>query len=170
MQLTSSVFKDQKEIPKRYTGEGQDVSLPLEWSGVPQKCREFVLICEDPDAPKRPEKDHPYVHWIIYNISPSVTSLPEGIPSFSRIEVPVRADQGINSFGKIGYGGPMPPVGHGTHHYIFRLYALDTELALKPGANKQELLEAMQGHIITQTELVGTYKRDAQTEIGAQAP
>lgn len=166
MKLTSPVFRENQEIPVRYSGEGEDVSVPLEWSAVPAGCREFVVICEDPDAPVRAGTDHPFVHWVIYNISPTTTALPEGIPSERRIEAPVRAHQGVNSFGNIGYGGPMPPVGHGIHHYVFKLYALNTELGLQPGASKAELLRAMQGHILDAAQLTGKYRREAGRAAG----
>lgn len=165
MKLKSSAFENNQEIPVRYSGEGQDLSPPLKWSEIPAGCKEFALICEDPDAPSRPGKDSPFVHWIVYNISPSVTALPEGLNSIERIEVPVRADQGRNSFGKIGYGGPMPPRGHGIHHYVFKLYALNTELGLAPGATKEELFRAMEAHVLDAAQWVGKYKRHDAAQI-----
>jgi Raf kinase inhibitor-like YbhB/YbcL family protein len=159
MELTSTAFEPSREIPKRYTGEGENVSPELRWSGVPPRCREFALICEDPDAPKRPGVDHPYVHWIAYHISPEVTSLPEGVPTDPSPDLPVRLQQGKNSFGEIGYGGPMPPVGHGKHRYVFRLYALNSELGLRPGATKDDLLGAIRDHVVAEAELVGVYAR-----------
>lgn len=153
--LNSPSFEDGQVIPRTFTGEGEDRSPQLSWSYVPDGTREFVLICEDPDAPQ-PE---PFVHWIAYNISPSVTQLPEGLPARRDIEFPVRLHQGQNSSGNIGYGGPMPPVGHGPHRYIFMLYALNTELGVPPGASKEELLKAMQGHVIDQARLTGIYER-----------
>jgi Raf kinase inhibitor-like YbhB/YbcL family protein len=166
MKLTSPVFAQDGEIPKRYTGEGENVSPPLNWSKVPEGVREFAIFCEDPDAPVREGRDHPFVHWIIYNISPTMTMLPEGIVAELRVEAPVRCDQGTNSFGEVGYGGPMPPVGHGLHHYRFRLYALNLELALPPGATKAEFLKAIEGHVIEQALLIGTYRRDAKSQAG----
>ena len=165
MKLTSKAFIDNGTIPVKYTGEGQDITPPLEWSEVPKECHEFVLICEDPDAPKRKGKEHPFVHWVIYNISPSVSLIPEGLPLNDRIDVPIRADQGKNSFGKIGYGGPLPPVGHGVHRYIFTLYSLDTELAVPPGASKAELEKAMQGHILDSVGLTGKYERKSKEKV-----
>lgn len=159
MKLSSPAFQHNGQIPLKYTGEGDDVSPPLKWSGVPEGTREFVLLCEDPDAPGASQRGGPFVHWVIYDISPSTTQLPEGVPNKMRLELPIRADQGTNSFGSIGYGGPMPPVGHGRHHYFFRLYALNFELGVKPGASRAELLEAMHGHVLDQAELVGTYER-----------
>src|SRR4051794_18221924 len=120
MKLTSAVFQMNGEIPKRYSGEGDDVSPPLEWSDVPNGTQEFALICEDPDAPVTRGQDHPFfVHWVAYHISPSVTALPEGVPPFQRMVSPVHLDQGMNSMGELGYGGPMPPEGRGAHHYRF---------------------------------------------------
>jgi Raf kinase inhibitor-like YbhB/YbcL family protein len=151
MQLTSAAFEDQGMIPKKFTGEGDDVSPALFWSQVPAKTKSFALICNDPDAPPAPGRDIPYVHWVLYNLSPTTSFLPEGAP--------VEARQGKNSFGKMGYGGPMPPVGHGIHHYHFELYALDIELDLNVGASKAELLKAIEGHVIQTAELVGLYER-----------
>lgn len=156
--LKSPDFENRGPIPRRFTGEGENVSPTLEWSGVPADTREFVLICEDPDAPG-PE---PFVHWMLYNISRNVTFLPEGIPNLERIEAPIRADQGKNSTGETGYLGPMPPKGSGIHHYIFKLYALDAEVGLRPGIEeKKELIDAIKGHIIGGTQFVGTYVRGA---------
>src|SRR5690606_29001008 len=107
-----------------------------------------------------------FVHWVIYNLSPNTTQLPEGFPKQLRTEVPVRADQGENSFGEIGYNGPMPPVGHGIHRYLFKIFALNTELGLDPGASKQELLEAMDGHVLDAGQLVGKYLRETKRQVG----
>jgi len=155
MQLTSEAFRANEPIPPRYTADGQDVSPPLAWSDVPAGTKQFALICDDPDAP-RPE---PWVHWLIYNIPPDVTHLPENIEKTPKPAVPAGAVQGRNSFRKIGYGGPAPPRGHGTHHYHFKLYALDAALNLEPGLEKDALLAAMRGHILAEAELVGTYSR-----------
>jgi Raf kinase inhibitor-like YbhB/YbcL family protein len=165
MKLTSPAFGNDGEIPVQFTGEGQDLSPPLEWSEVPRGGREFVLFCEDPDAPQREGGDSPFIHWVIYNLSPSVTALPEGLVSQGRIEAPIRADQGINSFKEIGYKGPMPPLGHGIHHYVFKLFAINTELALPPGATKEAVLNAMQGHILDAAQLIGKYKRESVEQI-----
>lgn len=158
IKLSSPAFQSGKPIPKKYTGEGEDLSPPLEWSGLPEGTQELALICDDPDAPS-PE---PWVHWVIYKIPLNVTKLPEGIPSTPRLSDPPGAVQGKNSWtsGKtIGYRGPMPPPGHGRHRYYFRLYALDSKLEMEPGATKKQLLAAMQGHILGQGELVGVYER-----------
>jgi hypothetical protein len=147
MELESTAFQHESAIPEKYSREGQDVSPPLSWSGAPEETREFVLICDDPDAP-RPE---PWVHWIIYNIPADTTELPEGDGG--------DFTEGMNSWDESGYGGPLPPEGHGTHHYHFKLYALDTDLNLEPGAAKDEVLEAMEDHVLAQAELIGTYER-----------
>jgi Raf kinase inhibitor-like YbhB/YbcL family protein len=145
--VTSSVFEGGERIPAKYTGEGEDVSPPLAWRGAPDSTVEFALICDDPDAP-RPE---PWVHWVLYGIPAGTDSLAEGATGVGL--------EGKTSWGTTGYGGPMPPPGHGTHHYHFKLYALDQSVGLEGGATKAELLRAMQSHVLTQGELVGTYER-----------
>ncbi|MGE5194607.1 MAG: YbhB/YbcL family Raf kinase inhibitor-like protein [Deltaproteobacteria bacterium] len=154
--LQSPAFKQNHLIPRKYTGDGADVSPELSWSGIPPAARELALIVDDPDAPT-PE---PWVHWVLYKIPPNTPDLAEHVVPALRVPQPAGALQGQNSWPKgIGYRGPAPPKGHGLHHYHFRLYALDTPLDLKPGAEKQELLAAMKGHILAQGELVGTYQR-----------
>jgi len=145
--VTSFAFGDGERIPRKYTGEGENVSPPLSWSGAPEGTEEFALICDDPDAPMA----EPFVHWVVYNIPAERGHFEEGKAR--------GATEGKNGFGKIGYGGPMPPRGHGVHHYHFRVYALDTKLGLKPGVTKKELLGAMRGHVLAEGELVGTYER-----------
>ncbi len=153
--IQSTGFANNETIPKRYTGDGIDVSPPLTWSGAGQEAKELALICDDPDAPT-PE---PWVHWVIYKIPPSLTGLAENVAKTATPTEPVGVLQGKNSFGNIGYGGPAPPRGHGVHHYHFKLYALDTALEEKSGLEKKHLLAAMKGHILAQGELVGTYQR-----------
>lgn len=145
--VSSTAFDEGARIPRKYTGEGEDVSPPLAWTGAPDGTREFALICDDPDAPT----PDPWVHWVLYRIPGNANSLAEGTSG--------GAVEGKNDFGKTGYGGPMPPVGHGMHNYYFHIYALDTQLELKPGISKDQLLAAMEGHIIAQGRLVGTYER-----------
>jgi Raf kinase inhibitor-like YbhB/YbcL family protein len=145
--LTSPAFPAQSPIPRKYTGEGQDISPPLAWSGVPQDAKELALICEDPDAPP----PTPWVHWVAYGIPPTQQGLPEGAHE--------HLTQGQNDFHKTGYAGPMPPPGHGVHHYHFRLYALDAPLQAGPGLTKKQLQAAMRGHILAEGELIGTYER-----------
>lgn len=155
MSLTSKAFGDGQPIPRRYTGDGANVSPPLSWAGLPRGTRELALICDDPDAPRA----EPWVHWVIYRIGAEVSGLKEDIPRTDKLEEPAGALQGRNSSGTIGYRGPAPPRGHGVHHYHFRLYALDAKLEVKPGLNKAALLRAMAGHILAEADLVGTYKR-----------
>ncbi|HSW44517.1 MAG TPA: YbhB/YbcL family Raf kinase inhibitor-like protein [Phycisphaerae bacterium] len=151
--ITSTAFGHNQPIPRKYGGEGQDISPPLAWTGVPEGTRELALIMDDPDAPT----PKPWVHWVVYRIPPETMSLPEGIaPS---LRGPGSLLQGRNSWNRVGYGGPMPPPGHGVHHYRFRLYALDGPLALEPGLTKDEVLMAMKGHILAEGVLTGTYKR-----------
>lgn len=154
--LTSSAFQQDQEIPRQHTGEGSDVSPSLSWTAPPDGTRELALIVDDPDAPT----DEPWVHWVLYRLAPGTTSLPERVTPALR-SGPEGAVQGANSWPKgIGYRGPMPPKGHGVHHYHFRLYALDRELKLEPGLDKNSLLAAMEGHILGVAELVGTYERE----------
>jgi Raf kinase inhibitor-like YbhB/YbcL family protein len=147
VQVSSPAFEAGDAIPRRYTGEGEDVSPPLEWSGLPEGTREVALICDDPDAPM-PE---PFVHWVVYKIPANSTGFPEGNTE--------EALEGRNSFGRMGYGGAMPPEGHGTHHYYFKIYALDAQLDATPGLIKDQLLAAMEGHVLDEGQLVGTYER-----------
>ncbi|MCS7306079.1 MAG: YbhB/YbcL family Raf kinase inhibitor-like protein [Thermoguttaceae bacterium] len=158
MELSSSAFRAGGPIPRRYTGEGEDVSPPLEWKGVPEGTKEFALICDDPDAPT-PE---PWVHWVLYKIPATVSNLPEGLPKTLQLSEPPGAMQGKNSWTSgqtIGYRGPMPPPGHGVHRYHFTLYALDAPLNIQPGETKKNLLKKMEGHILATATLIGTYQR-----------
>lgn len=147
IQVTSSAFAPGSAIPVQYTGEGADRSPPLAWSAPPAGTAELALICDDPDAPT-PE---PWVHWVAYGIPADSRGMAEGASSGSI--------QGKNSWGKLGYGGPMPPKGHGVHHYHFQLYALDTKLGADPGLTKDALLAKMRGHIVAEGKLTGTYER-----------
>ena len=158
MKISSPAFTHGAPIPQKYTGDGEDVSPPLTFSDIPEGTAELALICDDPDAPT----PQPWVHWVIYKLSPDLQGLPEGIPPKPELETPVRARQGKNSWPSgrtIGYRGPAPPPGHGTHHYHFKLYALKAPVDLPPGATKEQLLAAMDGKILAEAELVGTYKR-----------
>ncbi len=154
--VQSDALANGEPIPRRFTGDGENVSPPLRWSGAPAETRGYALICDDPDAPR----DQPFVHWVLYALPPAVTSLPEGIEPGARPAAPAGAVQGKNDFGKTGYGGPAPPRGHGVHHYHFKVYALDQLFHdLEPGLGKAGLLEAIGGHVLAQGELVGTYER-----------
>ena len=147
IELSSSAFEPDGAIPTKHTAEGQDVSPPLRWSGLPEGTKELALICDDPDAPTA----KPFVHWVLYKIPPDLEGLSEGSTE--------GALEGKNDFGGTGYGGCMPPRGHGVHHYHFKVYALDAELDAAPGLSRDELLEAMEGHVLDEGELVGTYER-----------
>jgi Raf kinase inhibitor-like YbhB/YbcL family protein len=160
MTLTSPAFKNDQAIPIGYTGEGEDISPPLEWSNIPQNAREFVLILEDLDAISKEEHGGPFVHWMAYNISRNISSLPAGIlQNELRLTLPVSLEQGTNSFGKVGYRGPMPPVADGPHHYVFNLLALDREVGVRPGLTRARLMKALDGHVIASAQLTGTYER-----------
>ena len=149
--LKSSAFQANQTIPKKYTCDGSDTSVPLTWTDPPAGSKSFALIADDPDAPAGT-----WVHWVLYDLPENVKELPEGLPGKDKLEN--GAMQGKNDFGKIGYGGPCPPPGP-AHHYHFKLYALADQVRLKPSASKQQLLDAMKGHILGQAELVGLYKR-----------
>jgi Raf kinase inhibitor-like YbhB/YbcL family protein len=158
LNLCSAAITGGQPITKKHTADGQDLSPPLAWDAGPGSTREFALICDDPDAPTA----EPWVHWLIYKIPPDVTSLPEGLPHDEILKQPAGVLQGRNSFTSgavVGYRGPAPPKGHGTHHYHFKLFALDAKLSLRAGATKKELIAAMAGHVVAEGELVGTYER-----------
>jgi len=153
--ITSDAFPPNGAIPSKYTCEGEDVSPPLRWSGVPEGARSLALIVDDPDAPDPAAPKRVYVHWVLYDIPPSATGLPEGVTSR---DLPRGTREGKNDFGKVGYGGPCPPIGR--HRYFFKLYALDTTLGDLGAATKADVVRAMEGHIIEQAELVGTYQAE----------
>ena len=158
LQVSSPAFAQGKAIPKKYTGEGDNVSPPLDWSDVPASTKELAMICEDPDAPRT----DPWVHWVIYKIPGDAKGLIEGIERKPHPKTPAGAMQGRNSWPdgeNIGYRGPMPPQGHGVHHYYFRLYALDAELSVQPGLDKKAILDAIRGHVLADGVLMGTYER-----------
>lgn len=150
--LSSSAFQHHGKIPKKHTGEGEDVSPQLSWSKAPAGTKAFALVCHDPDAPlvSADPGTYGFVHWVLYGIPGSVNELPEGSENYTA---------GTNNFGKTGYGGPMPPQGHGTHHYYFWLMALDEELDLAPGLTMWQLLDQVEPHVIGMNRLVGTYSR-----------
>ena len=150
LEITSTAFSEGEMIPTRYTCDGPDVSPDLSWSGVPDAAKSLALICDDPDAPMGT-----WVHWVLFNIPSNASGLPAEIPSDDALENGAR--HGTNDFGRLGYGGPCPP--GGTHRYYFKLYVLDTELNLDSGVTKDQLLDAMKGHILAEAQLMGTYKR-----------
>jgi Raf kinase inhibitor-like YbhB/YbcL family protein len=164
MQITSSAFAPGQAIPKKYTQDGQNISPPLHWSGVPKETRELALLLEDPDAPKT--FPNPFVHWVLYKLPPSVAGVNEKVPPRPTLQSTLGAlqgkkstMQGTNSAEKIGYVGMAPPPGHGMHHYLFKLYALDTSLDIPPGIDSDSLKAIMSGHILEEAQLVGTYEK-----------
>ena len=152
LSLTSSAFEHGEHIPTRFTGEGEDVSPEIAWVNAPEATQSYALICHDPDAPLVSPGSYGFVHWVLYGIPGSNTGLPEGTGDFI---------QGVNDFGNSGYGGPMPPPDHGTHHYFFWLLALDAEPELAPGLTLWQLLEAIEPHVIGMNRLMGTYSRSS---------
>ncbi len=151
MQLTSPAFEDGGAIPARFTGEADDVSPALAWQGAPSEARAFAVICHDPDAPLLKAGQYGFVHWVLYNIPASVTSLDEASSGHT---------QGHNDFGNAGYGGPMPPPGHGEHRYYFWVLALDSDQSFEPGLGLWDFLRQAEPHVIAMNRLVGTYRRD----------
>lgn len=151
MQLTSPAFSRDGNIPARHTGEGEDVSPALAWEGAPDGTQSFAVVCHDPDAPLVSQRGtYGFVHWVLYNIPAATTDLEEGTEAFTA---------GKNDFGKQGYGGPLPPNGHGVHHYYFWILALDRESDLAAGLSLWELLEKIEPHVLGMNRLVGHYER-----------
>lgn len=152
MQLTSSAFDNHGAIPTKHTGEGEDVSPELSWSDAPDGAKAFAVICHDPDAPLVSSRGHyGFVHWVYYNIPASVRVLPEADNHYTT---------GVTDFGANKYGGPMPPNGHGVHHYYYWIIALDNDAEIEAGLNMYEFLEKAEPHIIGMNRLIGTYSRD----------
>jgi len=153
MQISSSSFTQQGQIPEQFTCEGADISPPLAWSGVPPTAKSLALIVDDPDAPDPSAPKMTWVHWVLYNLPPQSTALGEGAST----KLPEGARTGLNDWKKTGYGGPCPPIGR--HRYFFKLYALDLVLPDLGRTSKADLLKAMQGHVVGSAELVGTYEK-----------
>jgi Raf kinase inhibitor-like YbhB/YbcL family protein len=153
--LSSPSFRNNQPMPVKHSCEGADASPALKWEGAPAGTKSFALIADDPDAP-----GGTWVHWVAYNISGGTDGLPENVAKTDTVAALAGLKQGVSDFGRVGYGGPCPPRGHGVHHYHFRLYALDAELNLAPRVKRHQLDAAMKGHVIAQAELVGTYQRD----------
>lgn len=154
MRLSSTAFQPMGEIPARYTCDGDDVSTPLAWDDVPNDTKSFALIIDDPDAPDPAAPKRTYVHWVVYDLPAATRSLPEATASET---LPAGAREGKNDFGHTHYGGPCPPIGR--HRYFHKLYALDTTLGDRGALSKTEVLAAMQGHVLAEAQLVGTYQR-----------
>jgi Raf kinase inhibitor-like YbhB/YbcL family protein len=154
LSIQSKSFGHNEMIPVRYTCDGQDISPPLEWSGIPAGTRSLVLLVEDPDAPDPAAPKMTWVHWVLYNIPAEARGLAENIETAS---LPAGTKEGINGWGRKGYGGPCPPIGR--HRYFFKLYALDTVLGDIHEPVKEQVEGAYAGHILAKAELVGTYQR-----------
>ncbi|MDD5556657.1 MAG: YbhB/YbcL family Raf kinase inhibitor-like protein [bacterium] len=150
IRLVSAAFRDGEAIPRKHTCDGADVSPPLAWENLPAGTKGIALVCDDPDAPAGT-----WVHWVAWDIPPEAEGLPEGVPPAGAL--PGGGRQGVNDFGKTGYGGPCPP--SGTHRYYFRVYALDAVLGLSGKVTKERLLQAMQGRVLAEGRLMGTYRR-----------
>ena len=150
MQLTSSAFSAGGAIPQKHTGEGEDVSPALAWNTAPDGTKSFAIVCHDPDAPLLTPVGYGFVHWVLYGIPGDVWKLSENSGEYT---------QGNNDFGNAGYGGPMPPEGHGVHNYFFWVMALNAELDLPAGLSMLELFERIEPHCIGMNRLVGTYQR-----------
>jgi len=149
--VTIAAFAEGQAIPAKFTGEGVDVSPAVAWADVPEGTKELAIIMDDPDAPT----SEPWVHWVMYKIPADVKGLAEGAGKPGGAE----GVQGANTFGNNGYNGPMPPKGHGVHHYHVKVYALDQGVSLGTGADKGALLAAIKGHVLGMGEVVGTYER-----------
>lgn len=154
LKLTSSAFGPNGSIPSKYTCEGNDVSPPLQWSGSPEGTKSFALIVDDPDAPDPKAPKMTWVHWVLYNLPPSASGLAEAV---QKSALPAGTREGLNDWKRTAYGGPCPPIGR--HRYFFKLYALDTVLPDLANPTKVQLEKAMQGHVLVQAELIGTYEK-----------
>jgi hypothetical protein len=151
LNLTTTAFANGQPIPDRHAFDDDDLSPALRWSDVPPPTKSLALICDDPDAPMGT-----WVHWVIYDLPPTTAGLSEGVPKSP--ELANGAKQGVNDYKRIGYGGPAPPPGK-PHRYFFKLYALDIKPDLKPGLAKKDLLKTMEGHVLAEGQLMGTYQR-----------
>jgi Raf kinase inhibitor-like YbhB/YbcL family protein len=150
MQLTSPAFKPLGRIPRKHTGEGEDVSPALAWTDPPKGTKAFALVCHDPDAPLLTPIMYGFTHWVLYNIPGTVSKLAEAERGYT---------SGVSSFGKSGYGGPLPPEGHGVHHYYFWLLALKTDKKLRAGLTIHDLFAAVEPDVLGMNRLIGTYSR-----------
>ena len=154
LKITSPAFALNGEIPKKYTCDGDDVSPALAWAGVPEGTKSLALIVDDPDAPDPAAPQMTWVHWVLYNIPPDATALSEAVAPTA---LPAGTRAGLNDWNRTGYGGPCPPIGR--HRYFLKLYALNTVLPDLGKPSKAKLEKAMEGHILAQAEMIGTYER-----------
>ncbi len=150
MQIVSPAFKFGSRIPRKHTQEGENVSPALEWTDIPEETRALAVICHDPDAPLVKDGGYGYVHWVLYNIPPSVTGLSEGFTGYT---------SGVNDKNTQGYIGPMPPKGHGTHQYYFWILALSENINFEPGLTMQQYLKKAEPYLVGMNRLVGIYER-----------
>ena len=155
LSLSSPAFEHNGAIPKLYTCQGKDTSPAINWIGLPNGTKSIVLIVDDPDAPDPAAPKRTWVHWVLYNIPPTASGLPEGVNATG---LPSGSRQGRNDWDRTGYGGPCPPIGR--HRYFHKLYALDIVLQDLKQPNKATVLEAMEGHVLDSAELIGTYQKD----------
>ena len=153
--LSSPAFASNASIPALHTCDGKDVSPPLHWSGLPAGTKSLALIVDDPDAPDPAAPRMTWVHWVLYNLPVAADGLPAGVGA---AQLPAGTHEGVNDWKRTGYGGPCPPIGR--HRYFHKLYALDTVLADLGQPGKEQLLKAIEGHVLAQAELIGTYQRD----------
>jgi Raf kinase inhibitor-like YbhB/YbcL family protein len=152
LKISSSAFDHTYGIPQKYTCQGKNVSPPLSWTGLPKGTRSLVLIVDDPDAPDPRKPKMVWDHWLLYNLPPKAKGLKEAVK-----DLPKGTLEGKNSWKKTGYGGPCPPIGR--HRYFHKLFALDIVLPDLKTPTKKQLLEAMKGHILQKTEMIGTYQK-----------
>jgi hypothetical protein len=154
LSLNSPAFAPNATIPARHTCDGGDVSPVLQWSGLPDGAKSLALIVDDPDAPDPAAPQRTWVHWVLYNLPATAGALPEGVTAS---QLPAGTQEGLNDWKRTGYGGPCPPIGR--HRYFHKLYALDSVLPDLGKPDKAQLLKAMEGHVMAETELIGTYQR-----------
>jgi Raf kinase inhibitor-like YbhB/YbcL family protein len=152
--VMSLAFDDGCDIPPKYTFDGENISPPLAWSGVPEGTQSLVLIVDDPDAPDPAAPQRIWTHWLLYNIPPETTFLPEDIKA---VDLPPGTKEGLNDWKRTGYGGPRPPIGK--HRYFHKLYALDSVLPNLGNATRSEVEKAMQGHVVEQAQTIGLYQQ-----------
>jgi Raf kinase inhibitor-like YbhB/YbcL family protein len=153
MEIRSPAFFIGNTIPYKYTCDGENISPPLQWESPPQGTNSFALILDDPDAP-----DGTFTHWVVYNLPADSRELPEGVAKHPKLHKGIM--QGKNSFGDVGFGGPCPPKKDGAHRYFFKILALDQLLDLPPGASKEQVMAAMEGHVLDAAEVMGRYARE----------
>jgi len=156
LHVRSDAFEEGREIPDEYSADGRNMSPSVAWSGVPSVAKSIVVIVEDPDAPP---PQTPFIHWLVYEIAPTVERLQQDIPKVKQPEQPAGIVQGVNSAGSVGWFGPKPPKGDPPHHYHFQVFALDRTPKLEPGATRQQVLQAMSGHVVAKGQVVAMYHR-----------